>query len=156
MPAPKTLRYADQLYVADHFADGTRGKLDCTGTTLTTNGKGLWSRVAKSIKCLSLQLGAAMPSSKGTGLFAELRVYFDPKSWNVKKDGLIYTDKQWLQELRDYLIKKLKFSPAAARAVDYSEQGMQGDNYVSLDAQPTFVAEWDAHTPKQPKKQLEF
>jgi len=28
--------------------------------------------------------------------------------------------------------------------IDYSEQGMQGDNYVSLDVGAAFISAWDA------------
>lgn len=154
MNAPKTLRYQDQVYVrADYFADGSRGTLKCPGAKLSTDGSGYWSRQAKPVKCLSLQVGSATLSDDTKKVdFAELRVFFDPESWNVKKDGLIYTDRQWLKELRAYLTDKLKFSTGAVRAMDYSEQGMQGNNYVSLDVKGPFIKEWDAHTPNQPKK----
>jgi hypothetical protein len=38
----------------------------------------------------------------------------------------------------------LGFSPDAILDVSYSEQGMQGDNYVSMDVGPQFLLECDA------------
>ena len=55
-------------------------------------------------------------------------------------DGLIYSDPQWIKEFR-LLLKAHGFSYAAAENVDYSEKGMQGVNYVSLDAGRTFIFE---------------
>lgn len=71
----------------------------------------------------------------------ELRAYFDPTAWNTKKYGLIYTDPLWIREFMQQL-KKLGFSEAARAEVCYSEKGMQGDDYVSMDVGEAFVAEW--------------
>jgi hypothetical protein len=73
--------------------------------------------------------------------FGELRVYFDTMVWITDKFGLIYTDPQWLKELRN-LLRQLEFSVAAAKDVSYSEQGMQGDDYVSLDVGAKFIKAW--------------
>jgi hypothetical protein len=53
--------------------------------------------------------------------------------------GLIYTDKQFIQELRTYL-QTIGFSEAEANAVHYSEQGMQTEEYVSCDVGAAFIA----------------
>jgi len=47
--------------------------------------------------------------------------------------GLIYTDSAFLECVHTALIKA-GISIEAAEDVCYSEQGMQGDNYVSMDA----------------------
>jgi hypothetical protein len=80
--------------------------------------------------------------SLATARYGEMRVYFDLKSWDPEVHGLIYTDKQWIRDLRAMLIRK-GFSPRAAEGVEYSEQGMQGDDYVSLDVADTFFIECD-------------
>ena len=64
-----------------------------------------------------------------------MRVYFNTDTWDVNKHGLIYTDKQFMQELRD----TLNNAGFDASDVDYSEQGMQGDNYVSCDVGECFI-----------------
>ena len=53
-------------------------------------------------------------------------------------DGLIYTDKDFIAELRMFLAQH----GLPGDDVDYSEQGMQGDDYVSLDAGEEFVRAW--------------
>ncbi len=74
--------------------------------------------------------------------FGELQVYFDTEVWNVERDGLIYLDPGWLRDLQNLLIG-LGFSEEAAQSVEYSEQGMQGDDFVSLDIKEQFILECD-------------
>ena len=73
--------------------------------------------------------------------FGELRAEFD-RGWNVKKDGLIYTDTLWMKDFRNGLVA-LGFSREAADNVEYSEQGMQGSDFVSMDVGKKFLDEWE-------------
>jgi hypothetical protein len=57
----------------------------------------------------------------------EMLVFFDTNTWDVK-DGLIYNDEGFLNELRAALAE-VGFNDE----IDYSEQGMQGKDFVSLD-----------------------
>ena len=75
--------------------------------------------------------------------FGELQIYFDTNTWNINKDGLIYTDDACEKQIREILRKK-GFSDKAARSVSYSEQGMQGRDYISLDCGQAFISEWQA------------
>lgn len=100
-----------------------------------TCGDGYWSTVTKPVQITDMRL-AYVNDEKD---FGELRVYFDTKTWDVDKDGLIYTDSQFIAELRDFLI-----THELSDDCDYSEQGMQGDNYVSLDVYEGFIKLWDA------------
>ncbi len=102
-------------------------------TVLETAGDGYWSDVAKSVNVT----GLSVPYINDEEDFAELRVYFD-KQWDVRKDGLIYTDSLFLVMLRE----KLTECGFDATDIDYSEQGMQGDNYVSLDVEEKFLKSW--------------
>jgi hypothetical protein len=109
---------------------------------LKTQGDGLWSSAQKEVKCTKL----VVPYVNEEKTFGELRVYFTPQSWDVQEDGLIYTDgiykkNGWLQELR-YHLRELGFSQPAVWDVNYSEQGMQGETYVSLDVGESFLREW--------------
>jgi hypothetical protein len=70
--------------------------------------------------------------------FGELRVYFNTQDWDVNALGLIYTDKLFEQELNAFLVAH------GLCAVSYSEQGMQGDNYVSLDVEGDFIDAWES------------
>ena len=98
--------------------------------TLKTNGKGFWTSVAKSVKITGLNL-----RHDEEFVWGELQVMFSEKSWDVDRYGYIYTDDLFLKQLRKYLIS----IGLDSSDVNYSEQGMQGDNYVSLDAGPNFI-----------------
>ena len=105
--------------------------------TLQTSGDGYWSNVKKSVKTTELKLGY----EDDDGGFGELRIYFDRRTWNCEQHGLIYTDKRFIEELRAALVNE-GFSKAAAADVDYSEQGMQDERYVSCDVTGVFLRAW--------------
>ena len=98
---------------------------------LNTSGRGLWTNVAKEVRVIGLSLGYVSDE----GDFGELRVRFDKRQWNVEKLGLIYTDPMFERELKT-LLKDLGFR---ANSVTYSEQGMQGNDYVSCDVGKQFI-----------------
>jgi hypothetical protein len=100
-----------------------------------TSGTGLWSGDIKPVTITDMRIGYVNDERD----FGELRVYFDPTTWNTEDSGLIYTDKQFLKELRQFL----NSHDLAGADVDYSEQGMQGDTYVSCDVGKKFMTSWD-------------
>ena len=99
--------------------------------TLNTNGKGYWSSTAKAVEVTGLQLAYINDELD----FGELRVRFTAASWDVNKLGLIYTDKLFMTELKA-LLTTMGFDSSD---VSYSEQGMQGDTYVSCDVGELFI-----------------
>lgn len=101
--------------------------------TFSTSGDGYWSNVSKDVEVTDMQLGYVDEDKE----FGELRVYFNTDTWNVNEDGLIYTDSKFKQDL-------MQFVKQQGLVVDlcYSEQGMQGDNYVSLDVGKEFLDSW--------------
>jgi len=99
--------------------------------TLNTDGKGYWSSTAKAVEITGLQLSYTNDELD----FGELRVRFAAASWDTSKHGLIYTDKLFMQELKE-LLTSLGFD---ASDVSYSEQGMQGNTYVSCDVGECFI-----------------
>jgi hypothetical protein len=101
------------------------------GCVLETAGTGYWSNVAKKVQLTGIDLGYINDEED----FGELRVFFDTKTWNTDTDGLIYTDRLFL----DLLSGELLGAGLNSIDVSYSEQGMQGDNYVSLDVGPVFL-----------------
>ncbi len=103
--------------------------------TLHTNGNGYWSSTAKAVTVEALDL-QYITNDKD---FGELCIHFNTNDWDTKTDGLIYTDKLFMQELRAYL-QTVGFTEAEANDVNYSEQGMQSDNYVSCDVGAVFIA----------------
>jgi len=102
---------------------------------LSTDGCGYWSEVAKDVKVIGFNL----PYVNDEEDFGELRVYFDTKTWNVNTHGLIYTDRTFEEQLKT-LLTKLGLQ---GEDICYSEQGMQGDNYVSLDVGEDFIKSYD-------------
>jgi hypothetical protein len=104
------------------------------GAEFTTDGTGYWSEARKTVKVTELRV----PYINDEQDFGELRVYFDPTTWDVNEDGLIYTDRRFLKELRE----KLNDIGFPGDDVDYSEQGMQGEKYVSLDVGKDFIKYW--------------
>lgn len=86
-------------------------------TVLHTNGKGYWTQKAREVLVTDIELDGG-----------ELRVFFDRSSWDNQAYGLIYTDPLFLSELKVHLARI-----GLSIDVDYSEAGMQGDNYVSFD-----------------------
>jgi flagellar biosynthesis regulator FlaF len=103
-------------------------------TTLHTNGLGYWSRKATAIDIEKLDL-QYISNDKD---FGELCIHFNTATWDTAVDGLIYSDKQFMQELRAYL-QTIGFTEAEANDVSYSEQGMQSNVYVSCDVGAVFI-----------------
>ena len=116
-----------------------------TNITLNTDGRGLWSSKSKPVTVTGIDCIITKMEDEDR-LFGELMVRFDTVSWNTDKDGLIYTDDLFLQELHTFL-KSQGFTVEASDDVSYSEQGMQGDEYVSLDVSSEFCEEWLAKFP---------
>lgn len=106
---------------------------------LNTDGGGYWSNVAKTV--LVEYISCDIQDDD----FAELCVKFNTDTWDVDTDGLIYTDAQFMRELRAALVAN-GFSKAAANDVSYSEQGMQGNNYVSCDVGAKFIKAFKTNT----------
>ena len=96
----------------------------------TTCGDGYWSEVAKEVFVESINMFIFADAESGAG---DLQAYFTEATWDTDTLGLIYTDSAFLECVQTELIKA-GISIEAAEAVEYSEQGMQGDTYVSMDA----------------------
>lgn len=95
----------------------------------TTCGDGLWSDTAKEVFVENIAMFINADADEGDG---DLQAYFTEETWNDEL-GLIYTDSEFLACVHTALIKA-GISIEAAEDVCYSEQGMQGDTYVSMDA----------------------
>lgn len=110
--------------------------------TLSTSGDGYWSDVQLDVKITGLDLAYEQEIDEEEGetecTFGELRVYFDTNTWDTSEHGLIYTDRKFMIELHNYL-RRAGYNPTD---VGYSEQGMQGDNYVSCDVGVEFIRSW--------------
>ncbi len=104
----------------------------------TTCGDGYWSDVAKEVFVTDIGMYVSTKNEADEGEEAsyydgDMYVLYDEATWDNNVDGLIYTDSAFLEQVRAALIKG-GVSIEAAEAVNYSEQGMQDDGRVSLDA----------------------
>jgi len=108
--------------------------------TLHTEGSGLWSNRPTTVRITEL----SVPYITEDGEFGELWVHFNTDDWQPDRDGLIYTDPLFLMELDAYLTS----IGLQGRDVGYSEQGMQGDNYVSCDVGKEFLDSWKKKYPE--------
>lgn len=105
---------------------GTNGEFKVS-LFISTSGDGLWSNKKQQVKVTNIFINA--------GEEILLRTYFDPDTWNINKHGLIYTDKGFLQGLRadaKRLAEVGRLPGYNWNDLNYTEQGMQGDDYVSL------------------------
>jgi hypothetical protein len=101
-----------------------------------TAGNGLWSGEERAVRITDMKLGYVSDELD----FGELQVKFDRRTWDVNQHGLIYTDRQFMRELQAFLTEH----GLVGSDVSYSEQGMQGDDYVSCDIGKPFLDSWSA------------
>jgi len=105
--------------------------------TLHTAGDGHWSKARKAVRVLAVTMGFDMDEGyEGCG---DLGILYDEATWDNEVDGLIYTDKQFLAELKAALLAA-GCDAGAVDGISYSEQGMQDDGRVSCDAEE--FGEW--------------
>lgn len=109
---------------------------------LQTNGTGYWSKIKKKVKITHMEFVFTLNN------YSELQIYFDEDYWNVESDGLIYTDELFLEGLNKFF-KEIGLSDEYSFP-EYSEQGMQGSDYVSLDVERATIRELILMS-KQPK-----
>lgn len=108
---------------------------------ITTAGDGHWSRKQKQVHVTSFELGYYNDSLS----FGELKIYFDTFTWNTAVDGLIYTDSKFMLEFKK-IVSSMKL---AVDGIDYSEQGMQSDTYVSCDVNEAFIDSLATNFPEE-------
>lgn len=102
------------------------------GLVLSTDGSGLWSNKKTSLSIELLELDIFVEDDNDCE-YGSLEVYFDSVVWDVAKDGLIYTDKMFIEGLKTYMVS-IGVDPTS---LSYSEQGMQGFDYVHFDIDVT-------------------
>jgi hypothetical protein len=104
----------------------------------TVAGDGLWSETAKQVFVTDIGMFVSTTNEADDG---DEACYYDgdmyalttAETWDESELGLIYTDSAFLECVQTELIKA-GISIEAAEAVNYSEQGMQDEGRVSLDA----------------------
>ena len=113
--------------------------------TADTIGDGLWSDVAMdNLKVKILPSGGGIQGGGNVwpkDLMGQINVYFDPSVWDTDRHGLIYTDSKFESDVKR-LLKAAGFKHFDA--IGYSEQGMQGSNYVNFDVDDKLAHELDS------------
>lgn len=107
-----------------------------------TDGGGYWSTAIRTVRVNRVELVSVTTEEYAT--YGELRVYFDRQDWDVNQDGLIYSDMGWKHSFLTCMENEFDFSPDAILDVSYTEQGMQGADFVSMDVGEQFIMECDA------------
>ena len=106
---------------------------DCN-VILHTSGTGYWTNRKDPVRVTGYELGYVNAAADA----GELCVFFDADTWMVEHDGLIYSDPGWIAELKTFLTAQ----GYDVSDVSYSEQGMQGEVYVSLDVGGQFISSY--------------
>ena len=114
--------------------------------TFTTSGRGYWSEAVKDVLVTDIGMYVTTVNDADEGeeasyCDADMYVLYDEATWDNSVDGLIYTDSAFLGQVQAALFKALRelnideaTAKEVAYSVSYSEQGMQDDGRVSLDA----------------------
>ena len=117
-----------------------------TNEVYTTCGDGYWSDVVKNVLVTDIGMFVSTKNEADEGDEAsyydgDMHVCYDEATWDNDVDGLIYTDSAFLASVQDKLrdtFLQMGINDADANmlagSVSYSEQGMQDDGRVSLDA----------------------
>jgi hypothetical protein len=104
----------------------------------TTNGVGLWSSESNKEVQGCMYFTLLKTESDGEVYGGTATFHFSKEDWDVDKYGLIYTDEGFLDSIHNKL-KEAGFEKY--QEINYSEQGMQGDDYVDFDASIEIVNE---------------
>ena len=112
----------------------------------TTSGSGYWSEAVKDVLVTDIGMYITTVNEADEGEEAsyfdgDMYVLYDEATWNNEEDGLIYTDSAFIEQVKAKLFEallQLNIDKATAKevaySISYSEQGMQDDGRVSLDA----------------------
>jgi hypothetical protein len=114
----------------ERSADGKTAKLVIpVRKFFKTDGRGYWSDVAKRVFVQRMEMDFDLEDPECA---QDLEIFFS-KSWDIGRDGLIYTDDTFIEYVHNFL-RQVGIDEAIVRDVHYSEQGMQSRKYVSCDA----------------------
>ena len=96
---------------------------------IRTSGVGLWSSIEKDVYITNISWIYKQHNDEYL-----LDIFFDD-SWNIEEDGLIYTDGTFIINLKQQLLslrESEKIPELPYEKLSYTEQGMQGREYVSM------------------------
>ena len=124
-------------------------------TTLYVSGDGEYCKSYKSVRIVDMNIFAMINDNKADECEYEgvvVEVKFDSRDWKIEDDGLIYTDSGFLSDLQLFFESK----GVDASALEYTEHGMQGEEWVSLEADEAFFRTAIANLPPEWVTILEY
>ena len=125
----------DELNVDEYdFVPDTREGI----VTLHTSGNGYWGKTAKAVRVTGFAIWT-------NGEYTQVNATYNTDDWNPNVDGLIYTDPTFLEELKAYFAAQ----GVDVSELDYSEHGMQDENFVHLEAGEAFARTAIANLPAE-------
>lgn len=108
--------------------------------SFSTSGGGYWSNTRASVKVDSIAIYVSLQSQDDDGEYfwgdGDLGINHEDGpglSWNTEELGLIYTDRGFIEAVREWLVQQ-GWDAEAVGDIHYSEQGMQDIGRVSCDA----------------------
>lgn len=102
----------------------------------TYGGKSIWAygdlkNRKTEVRKLRLSLSSLDKYRGKHELWVQIQAFIPKRLWNTDVHGLIYTDSRWEREFRAALKESFPVLRSIT-SVSYTEQGMQGSNFVSL------------------------
>lgn len=99
--------------------------------TLRTKGDGLWVKHDDGEKPMDVGVDKVefMYTDYGGGYNYYLKVHLDPRTWNGRKLGWVYTDTGFQKELRKELQNQ---GYPTGTGIEYADTDMQGINHASF------------------------
>jgi hypothetical protein len=103
------------------------------GAICSTSG-GLWSSEKRNVGIKRIEICYTDEELE----YGIIKTFFKKSDWNPEKHGHIYTDRKWLADFR----KLCNSIGLPGRDVEYTEWGLQGNDYVSLGVGKKFLKAW--------------
>lgn len=113
----------------------------------TTAGDGYWSNAVKDVRVIEMGVFVSTLNEADEGddeaayCDGDFYVCYDEATWDMRKDGLIYTDSAFEANVKDFMrdtLLRMDVDDDVANElvgdITYSEQGMQDYGRVSFDA----------------------
>ena len=94
-----------------------------------TDGSGFWSDKVKTVKVIGLIIESIKDEDEDEDIYGQIQFIFDTETWDINEDGLIYTDNAFEKAVKEFLYSRF----VSNFSIGYSEQGMQGKDYVDFD-----------------------
>lgn len=102
-----------------------------------TDADGFWTHAKRNVLVTELELIVHVVNPAVT--YGELRVHYDDGTWNSSTDGLIFSDRNFLHELKSELLKR---GMKHAEFLAYGDKSEQGSTFVQMDCDPAFIEEF--------------